>query len=85
MQGLSYLKYQKQRLTEFLNRSPNMKIIAEAGLLLKNTDNEEIRRRLRSRRHNVLNPEEINSDLNNLAHDIEVQIEKPNTLNPCSS
>ena len=44
-------------------------------LFLKNTDNEEIRRRLRSRRYNVHNPEEIHSVLNNIAHDIEVQIE----------
>ena len=48
MQGLSYLKYQKQRMVEFLNRNPNMKIIVEVDLALKNTDNEEIRRRLRS-------------------------------------
>ena len=67
MKGLSCLKYQKQRLTEFLNRSPNMKIIVEVDLLLKNTDNEEIRRRLRSRRYNVHILEEINSVLNNLA------------------
>ena len=75
MQGLSYLKYQKQRMVEFLNRNPNMKIIVEVDLALKNTDNEEIRRRLRSRRYNVHNPEEINSVLDNIAHDIEVQIE----------
>ena len=52
-----------------------MKIIVEVDLALKNTDNEEIRRRLRSRRYNVHNPEEINSVLDNIAHDIEVQIE----------
>ena len=75
MKGLSYLKYQKQRMVEFLNTNPNMKIIVEVDLSLKNTDNEEIRRRLRSRRYNVHNPEEINSVLNNIAHDIEVQIE----------
>ena len=75
MKGLSYLKYQKQRMVEFLNRNPNMKIIVEVDLALKNTDNEEIRRKLRSRRYNVHNPEEINSVLNNIAHDIEVQIE----------
>ena len=75
MKGLSYLKYQKQRMVEFLNRNPNMKIIVEVGLALKNTDNEEIGRRLRSRRYNVHNPEEINSVLNNIAHDIEVQTE----------
>ena len=75
MKGLSYLKYQKQRMVEFLNRNPNMKIIVEVDLSLKNTGNEEIRRRLRSRRYNVHNPEEINSVLNNIAHDIEVQIE----------
>ena len=62
-------------MVEFLNRNPNMKIIVEVDLALKNTDNEEIRRRLRSRRYNVHNPEEINSVLNNIAHDIEVQIE----------
>ena len=62
-------------MVEFLNRNPNMKIIVEVDLSLKNTDNEEIRRRLRSRRYNVHNPEEINSVLNNIAHDIEVQIE----------
>ena len=71
MSGLSYLKYQKQRMA---NRNPNMKIIVEVDWL-KNTDNEEIRRRLRSRIYNVHNPEEINSVLNNIAHDIEVQIE----------
>ena len=75
LKGLSYLKYQKQRMVEFLSRNPNMKIIVEVDLALKNTDNEEIRRRLRSRRYNVHNPEEINSVLNNIAHDIEVQIE----------
>ena len=48
MKGLSYLKYQKQRMVEFLNRNPNMKIIVEVDLTLKNTNNEEIRRRLSS-------------------------------------
>ena len=62
-------------MVEFLNRNPNMKIIVEVELALKNTDNEEIRRRLRSRRYNVHSPKEINSVLNNIAHDIEVQIE----------
>ena len=52
-----------------------MKILVDMDLLLKNTDNEETRRRLRSRRYNVHNPEEINSVLNNPAHDIEAQIE----------
>ena len=50
MKGLSYLKYQKQRLAEFLNRSPNMKIIVETDLSFKNSADELIRRRSRSRR-----------------------------------
>ena len=75
MKGLSYLKYQKQRLAEFLNRNPNMKIFVETDLPFKNPDNELIQRRLRSRRYNIHNPDELNSVLNNIGHDIETQIE----------
>lgn len=75
MRGLSYLKYQKQRLAEFLDKSPNMKIIVEVDLAFKNPNNELIQRRLKSRRYTVHNPDELNGVLNNLAHDIEVQIE----------
>ena len=75
MKGLSYLKYQKQRLTEFLNRNPNMKIIVETDLSFKNPANELIQRRLRSRRYNIHNPDELNTVLNNIGHDIETQIE----------
>ena len=75
LKGLSYLKYQKQRLTEFLNRNPNMKIIVETDLSFKNPDNELIQRRLRSRRYNIHNPDELNTVLNNIGHDIETQIE----------
>ena len=59
MKGLSYLKYQKQRLAEFLNRNPNMKIIVETDLSFKNPDNELIQRRLRSRRYNIHNTDEL--------------------------
>ena len=75
LKGLSYLKYQKQRLAEFLNRNPNMKIIVETDLSFKNPDNELIQRRLRSRRYNIHNPDELNTVLNNIGHDIETQIE----------
>ena len=75
LKGLSYLKYQKQRLAEFLNRNPNMKIIVETDLSFKNPDNELIQRRLRSRRYNRHNPDEENNVPNNIGHDIETQIE----------
>ena len=75
MKGLSYLKYQKQRLSEFLNKTPNMKIIVETDLSFKNPNNEVIQRRFRSRRYNVHNPDELNSVLSNIGHDIETQIE----------
>ena len=75
MKGLSYLKYQKQQLADFLNRNPNMKIIVETDLSFKNPANELIQRRLRSRRYNIHNPDELNSVLNNVGHDIETQIE----------
>ena len=75
LKGLSYLKYQKQRLAEFLNRNPSMKIIVETDLSFKNPDNELIQRRLRSRRYNIHNPDELNTVLNNIGHDIETQIE----------
>ena len=75
MKGLSYLKYQKQRLAELLNRNPNMKIIVETDLSFKNTAEELIQRRSRSRRYNIHNPDELNSVLNNIGHDIETQIE----------
>ena len=75
MKGLSYLKNQKQRLAEFLNRSPNMKIVVETDLSFKNSANELIQRRLRSRRYNIHSPDELNSVLNNIGHDIETQIE----------
>ena len=74
MKGLS-LKCQKQRLAEFLNRNPNMKIIVETDLSFKNPNNEVIQRRLKSRRYNVHNPDELSGVLNNIGHDIETQIE----------
>ena len=40
MKGLSYSKYQKQRLSDFLNRNPTMQIIVEADLSFKNPNNE---------------------------------------------
>ena len=76
MKGLSYLKYQKQRLAEVLNRNPNMKIIImETDLSFKNPNNEVIQRRLKSTRYNVHNPDGLNGVLNNIRHAIKTQIE----------
>ena len=52
-----------------------MKIIVETDLSFKNPNNEVIQRRLKSRRYNVHNPDELNGVLNNIGHDIETQIE----------
>ena len=75
MKGLSYLKHQKQRLADFLDNNPNMEILVEADLSLKNPNNEVIQRRLRSRRHNIHSPDELNDVLNIIGHDIETLIE----------
>ena len=52
-----------------------MKIIVKVGLLFNNPNNEEVRRRLRSRRYNIHNPNELNGTFENAACDIEVQFE----------
>ena len=73
--GLSYLKYQKERLTEYLKKEKQMKVLIEVDVAFNHPEAEEVRHTIRSRRYNILNEEDLNKAINNMAGDIEEQIE----------
>ena len=73
--GLSYLKYQKERLTEHLKKEKQMKVLIEVDVAFNHPEDDEVRHTIRSRRYNILNEEDLNKAINNMAGDIEEQIE----------
>ena len=59
-----YLKYQDQRLKEYLNKHKGMTIMMEAyGTFKSKKTDEDIRHTIRSRRYEITNAEEIVSVL----------------------
>ena len=73
--GLSYLKYQKERSTEYLKKEKQMKVLIEVDVAFNHPEEDEVRHTIRSRRYNILNEEDLNKAINNMAGDIEEQIE----------
>ena len=75
IKALQYLKYQDQRLKEYLNK--HMKILMEAyGTFKSKKTDEDIRHTIRSRRYKITNAEEIVSVLSQIATDIEFQTDR---------
>ena len=82
LNGLSYLKYQHDKLNSFLANNPNMKILIVASLRFDSMDEDgevvdEIVKEIRSRRHDIYNSNDLQDTLNNMSADIELQIENP--------
>ena len=80
LRGLSYLKYQEDRLKQFLNNNTGMKILVQVDVVRKNKDDDEEDMKVlknfinaediikfRSRRYEVLNTEDITGVLNKIA------------------
>ena len=77
VKALQYLKYQDQRLKEYLNKHKGMKIMMEAyGTFKSKKTNEDIRHTIRSRRYEITNADEIVSVLSQIATDIEFQTDR---------
>ena len=77
VKALQYLKYQDQRLKEYLNKHKGMKIIMETfGTFKSKKTNEDVRHSIRSRRYEITNAEEIVNVLSQMATDIEIQTDK---------
>ena len=75
LKGLSYLKYQYNKLNRFLSIHPNMKILIVVDLILDQGDEDEVIRQVQSRRYDIYNSDDLKNSLNNMAKDIEIQIE----------
>ena len=77
IKALQYLKYQDLRLKEYLMKHKGMKVILQVSATMKSKKtNEEIRESIRSRRYNITNEDEIPQKLNQMATDIEFQLDK---------
>ena len=81
LQGLSHLKYQYDKLNAFLTRNPNMQILIVVYAMFEVLDEEgevveETVKDMRSRRYEIHNSNDLKDTLNNMAADIELQIEK---------
>ena len=75
LKGLSYLKYQYDKLHRFLNVHPNMKILIVVDLILDEGGEIDVIREVQSRRYDIYNSDDLKNSLNNMAKDIELQIE----------
>ena len=77
--GLSYLKYQKERLNDYLKKHKSMKVLITVDLIFEHADEEEeVSHTIGSRRYNILNEEDLNNAINNMASDIELLVENKN-------
>ena len=77
IKALQYLKYQDLRLKEHLMKHKGMKVILQVSATMKSKKtNEEIRESIRSRRYNITNEDGIPQKLNQMATDIEFQLDK---------
>ena len=70
LRGLSYPKYQEDRLKQFLNKNTGMKILVHVDALSKDDDTITFK----SRRYEVLNTDDITDVMTKMAIDIETQI-----------
>ena len=81
LKGLSYLKYEYEKLNTFLSRNPNMKILIVVYVVFEELDEDgavvgESVKDMRSRRYEVHNSHDLQDTLNSMAADIELQIEQ---------
>ena len=77
IKALQYLKYQNVKLKDYLRKHKGMKVFLETFNTFKSkkTD-EEVRHSVRSRRYEITNEDEIPTVLNQMATDIELQMDK---------
>ena len=84
LKGLSYLKYQKERLNDFLKKYTSMKILKTIDLrythIAEGYDDEDVDKihTIGSTRYNILNEQDLNEAINNMPSDIEVLVENEN-------
>ena len=71
LRGLSYLKYQEDRLKQFLKKNTGMKILIHVDALSKDGDTITFK----PRRYEVLNTDGITDVMTKMGMDIETQIE----------
>ena len=80
LHGLSYLKYQYDKLSEYLRTNPGMKVLVVAAinvLTYEDTNDDEpyVTHEVKSRRYEVTNSTELQDVINAMAADIEPHIE----------
>ena len=78
--GLSYLKYQFDRLNDYLSGAPGMKIIVVANVAFltdedADDDPPSVFHDVKSRRYEITNSTQLQDVINKMAADIELQIE----------
>ena len=74
--GLSHLKYQEERLKEFLGRNNNMKIRIDVDASFNHPEHEEPQTyKIGSRIYTINNPDELKTAIDNMASDIEIKVE----------
>ena len=71
LRGLSYLRYQEDRLKQSLTENTGMKILIHVDALSTKGDTITFK----SRRYEVLNTDDVADVMNKMAQDIELQIE----------
>ena len=82
LNGLSYIKYEYERLNKFLATNPCMKILISVFVIVEQYDEDdyewvelEERIEIRSRRYEVCNTTDLQDTLNNTSADITLQIQ----------
>ena len=77
IKALQYLKYQDYRMKEYLKKHKGMKVILQSfGTFKSKKTDEELRHMIKSRRYEITNEDEIPNVLNQMATDIEFQMDK---------
>ena len=82
LNGLSYIKYEYERLKQFLVKNPCMKILISVFVTVESYDDDsdewvelEKRVEIRSRRYEICNLSDLQDTLNNASADIILQIQ----------
>ena len=84
LKGLSYLKYHEDRLKQFLNKNTGMEVLIQVGFKVTHPADDEddegnaVRQviKLRSRRFDILNTDDITDVLTKIIDDINIRIER---------
>ena len=76
IKALQYLKYQDFRFKQYLQQHKGMKVILQAFGTFKNKKtNKDVKQMIKSRRYEITNEDEIASVLNQMATDLEFQMD----------